>query len=165
MTGAPGDGLVAELTWVHRLIRRDLETVGRLAAEVTDGLPGPDAVAVIRSLEVGSPLWQLKVNCLQYCRFVHAHHHAESAMLFPRLRLANPELGPVVDKLESDHLKVSDLLDDVSAAALDLTETETEGTRKRLADALSDLGRELLAHLDYEEENISATLRTMGGWW
>jgi hemerythrin superfamily protein len=165
VTGPAGDGLVAELKWVHRLIRHDLQTVGRLAAEVSDGLPGPDALAVIRSLEVGSPLWQLKVNCLQYCRFVHAHHHAESAMLFPRLRLANPELGPVVDKLESDHLKVSDLLDDVSAAALDLTETETEGTRKRLADALSDLGRELLAHLDYEEENISATLRTMGGWW
>jgi Hemerythrin HHE cation binding domain len=71
------EGLVGELKWVHAMIRQDLRTVRRLAAEVTAG-----------------PLWQLKVNCLRYCRFVHMHHHAESAFLFPRLRRSNPALGP-----------------------------------------------------------------------
>jgi hypothetical protein len=147
------------------MIRRDLVVVQRLAADVGGGLPGDEAAAAIAALETGSPVWQLKVNCLQYCRFVHMHHHGESAMLFPRLRQANPALGPVVDKLEADHARVSDLLDEVSAAALELTGTEAEGTRKRLVDALDGLASELLAHLDYEEENISGTLRTWTSWW
>jgi len=96
-----GDAMVAELKWVHRVIRHDLETVRRLADEVGDGLSGAEAAARIEDLAVGSPLWQLKINCLQYCRFVHAHHHAESALLFPRLRQSDPALGPVVDRLEA----------------------------------------------------------------
>ncbi len=185
VTGSQGDALVSELRWVHRLIRRDLQIIEQLAADLGAGLAGEDAAAAITSLEVGSPIWQLKINCLQYCSFVHSHHHAESAMLFPRLRLSNPSLGPVVDKLEADHARVSDLLDDVSAAAIELTGQDvagqssagrnsagqesagpdSEGARKRLIDALTDLAAELLAHLDYEEENISDTLRTWTTWW
>jgi hypothetical protein len=100
-SSSQGEALVDELKWVHRLIRRDLQTVCALAADVQVGLPGDDAVAAIQSLEVAGPLWHLKINCLQYCRFVHAHHHAESALLFPRLRATNPALGAVVDKLET----------------------------------------------------------------
>ncbi len=161
---APGEALVEELKWVHDLIRRDLGTVRRLAGELSNGLAGEAAATTIQSLEVGSPLWQLKINCLQYCRFVHSHHHAESALLFPRLRLANPALGPVVDKLESDHARVSDLLDDVSAAALELAEQEDAAVRQRLIDALQVLSAELLAHLAYEEEHVSGTLRSWSSW-
>lgn len=169
-----GEALVEELKWVHGMIRQDLETVRALAAAVADGLPGAEAAQTVRSLQVSGPLWQLKVNCLQYCRFVHMHHHGESALLFPRLRESNPALGPVVDKLESDHAEVSDLLDDVSAAAMTLAADEEAageeaareeaGARERLRSALADLSAVLLAHLDYEEEQISDTLRTWTGW-
>jgi|HubBroStandDraft_6_1064221.scaffolds.fasta_scaffold542481_2 hypothetical protein len=159
-----GDALVAELQWVHRVIRHDLETVRRLADEVGDGLSGAEAAATIEELAVGSPLWQLRINCLTYCRFVHMHHHAESAMLFPQLRRSDPALGPVVDKLEADHARVSDLLDEVSAAAQSLAGTEDAEMRKRLIVALTSLSDDLLAHLDYEEENISGTLRTWTSW-
>jgi hypothetical protein len=184
-----GEALVRELKWVHGMIRRDLQTVRVLAAAVADGLPGAEAAQSIRSLQISGPLWQLKVNCLQYCRFVHMHHHGESALLFPRLRESNPALGPVVDKLESDHAAVSDLLDDVSAAAMALAADEGPAgeeavcgeavreeavreeavreeaeARERLSSALADLSAVLLAHLDYEEEQISDTLRTWTGW-
>jgi hypothetical protein len=164
-----GEALVEELKWVHDMIRRDLQTVRALAAAVADGLPGAQATQTVKTLQVSGPLWQLKVNCLQYCRFVHMHHHGESALLFPRLRESNPALGPVVDKLESDHAAVSDLLDDVTAAAgtlaaqEDAAQDEAE-TRDRLSSALADLAAVLLAHLDYEEEQISDTLRTWNGW-
>jgi hypothetical protein len=163
-TPAPGDGMVAELTWVHGMIRRDLEIVRGLADRLTDGLPGESAAATIADLAVGSPLWQLKVNCLQYCRFVHMHHHGESALLFPHLRRSDPALGPVVDKLEADHARVSDLLDEVTAAAVALAAQESAAGRKQLIGALADLSDELLAHLDYEEEHISPTLRTWTSW-
>ncbi|HEY2312248.1 MAG TPA: hemerythrin domain-containing protein [Streptosporangiaceae bacterium] len=159
-----GEALVAELRWVHRLIRRDLQAVRALAADLQAGLPAADAAAAIQSLEVASPLWRLKINCLQYCQFVHAHHHAESAMLFPRLRRTNPALAPVVDKLEADHAQVSDLLDGVSAVASELAGHEEPAARERLIDALGDLSTVLLAHLDYEEEHIAGTLRTWAGW-
>ena len=160
-----GEALVSELKWVHGLIRRDLQSVERLAAELGAGGPAGDAVATVRSLEIASPVWQLKINCLQYCRFVHLHHHGESAMLFPRLRESDPALGPVVDKLQADHDAVSVLLDDVSAAAQELADSDDADGRARLIAALTELAAVLLTHLDYEEASISATLRTWDGWW
>jgi Hemerythrin HHE cation binding domain len=159
-----GEAMVAELRWVHDMIRRDLRTVGQLAAGVQDGLPADEVVAGLRSLAAGGPLWQLRINCLQYCRFVHSHHHAESVLLFPALRRANPALGPVVDKLEADHARVAGLLDNVEAAAGDLAGQEDPAVRQRLTAALQTLSTDLLAHLAYEEDNVADTMRSMTGW-
>jgi hypothetical protein len=159
-----GEALVAELKWVHDMIRRDLRTVRQMAADVAAGLPAEEIQAGITSLAASGPLWQLKINCLQYCRFVHSHHHAESVLLFPGLRRVNPALDPVVDKLEADHLAISDLLGEVGAAAGELGRQEDQAVRQRLTRALQDLSTDLLAHLEYEEENISDTLRTLPGW-
>jgi hypothetical protein len=159
-----GEALVAELKWVHDLIRRDLGTVRQMAADVTAGRPAEEIQAGIRLLTANGPLWQLKINCLQYCRFVHSHHHAESIILFPGLRRVNPALDPVVDKLEADHLAVSGLLDEVEAAARELSSRDDPAGRERLTQTLKNLSVDLLAHLQYEEEHISGTLRTLSGW-
>jgi hypothetical protein len=162
-----GEALIAELRWVHDMIRRDLRTVRQMAAGVTAGLPAEQIRAGIASLAAGGPLWQLKINCMHYCRFVHSHHHAESVMLFPALREANPALNPVVDKLEADHLNVSRLLDEVETAARALGEREDPADpalREQLRAALQALSTDLLAHLEYEEEHISGTLRTWSHW-
>jgi hypothetical protein len=159
-----GEALVAELKWVHDMIRRDLSTVRRMAADVAAGLPADEVGHAIRSLAANGPLWQLRINCLQYCRFVHSHHHAESVLLFPELRRADPALNPVVDKLESDHVHVSGLLDEVEAAAGDLSTEESPAARQRLTQALETLSADLLAHLKYEEDQISGTLRTWSAW-
>lgn len=159
-----GEALVQELKWVHSMIRKDLRAVRRMAADVTAGLPAKQIRSGIRALAANGPIWQLKVNCLQYCSFVHAHHNGESAMVFPALRRSNPALNPVVDRLEADHAKVSDLLDQVDGAARALGQGEDAEIRRRLSDALHNLSRELLAHLDYEEEQISDTLRTWKHW-
>jgi hypothetical protein len=159
-----GEALVAELKWVHDMIRRDLATVRGMAADVAAGLPAQEVRSALRSLATNGPLWQLRINCLQYCRIVHSHHHAESILLFPELRRADPALNPVVDKLEADHVHVSGLLDDVEAAAADLGGSESPAARRRLIQALDTLSADLLAHLQYEEEQISGTLRTWAAW-
>jgi hypothetical protein len=155
---------VAELRWVHDMIRRDLRTVRQMAADVVAGLPADQVKARLESLAAGGPLWQLRINCLQYCRFVHSHHHAESILLFPALRRANPALDPVVDKLEADHLAVSRLLGAVEAAAQALGEREDPARRDHLGQTLQNLSTDLLAHLEFEEEHISGTLRTRSRW-
>jgi hypothetical protein len=159
-----GEALVDELTWVHDMIRRDLAKVRVLAADVAAGLPAEDVRAGLASLATNGPLWQLKINCLQYCRFVHSHHHAESLLIFPELRRTNPALNPVVDKLEADHARVSDLLDEVEAAAQALSLRDEGSVRPRLVEALQSLAVDLLDHLRYEEEQISGTLRTWQRW-
>jgi hypothetical protein len=159
-----GDAMVAELTWVHDMIRRDLRTVRQMTADAAAGGAAGQIQAGIGSLAASSPLWQLKVGCLHYCRFVHSHHHAESVLLFPALRRANPALNPVVDKLEADHASVSDLLGEVETAARELSDAEDPAARSRLIDALHKLSADLLAHLQYEEDHISDTLRTWSDW-
>jgi hypothetical protein len=152
-----------ELLWVHSILRRDLAIVEQLAADVDDGLSGEAVEEALGELKTSGPLWQLKINCLRYCRFVHAHHGAEDVLLFPSLRAANPAIGPVVDRLEADHVRVSDLLDAIEAAARSLSETDHDDARRRVIDGLRELHVHLLEHLDYEEENAGPTLRRLQG--
>ena len=174
---APGEHLVQELLWVHGMIRRDLDVLGRLASDVASGMPATDVRASLRNLQTQGPLRQLRVNCLRYCHFVHSHHGAESAILFPGLRRVNPSLGPTVDRLEADHRTVAVLLDSVEALADDLVRDRAEvapadespdesagGTRQRLVAAIDALGAHLIEHLDFEEESISPTLRQLNAW-
>ena len=51
-------------------------------------------------IEVRSQVWalqsrellaQLGAGCLRHCRFVHAHHGAEDALLFPAVRKGGPD--------------------------------------------------------------------------
>jgi len=93
---------------------------------------------------------------------VHTHHHVEDTMLFPGLRLVNPSLCPVIDTLEADHRVVSGLLDRVEDAANLLLKEES--ARETLTDALRELAQHLLTHLDFEEENLSPTLRRLRSW-
>jgi Hemerythrin HHE cation binding domain len=141
-------------------VRRDLARVEGLAREVAAGMPGPELEAELAELKTAGPLWQLKVNCLRYCRFVHLHNNLEDAMLFPALRDADPAIGPVVDRLEADHRRVSDLLDTVEAAAARLTAAEDDA-RGDVVLALEELQAHLLEHLDYEELNAGPVLRRL----
>jgi hypothetical protein len=150
-----------ELLWVHAAIRRDLATVEQLAADVGNGLAGEAVEDALAELKTNGPLFRLKVNCLRWCRFVHAHHGAEDVLLFPALRAVDPTIGPVVDRLEADHARVSDLLDVVEAAARALTETAEDDARQRVVAGLGELHTHLLEHLEYEELNAGPAIRRL----
>jgi hypothetical protein len=156
-----GEALFEELLWVHGMVRQDLETVRGLAARVAGGLPPAELAAEVRSLEANGPLWALKVNCLHYCRFVHGHHRLEDVALFPALRAAEPDIGPLVDRLESDHRRVAEQLDELEAAVSALAADDVAEPRARVVTALDALAEHLLAHLELEEESIGPALRRM----
>jgi iron-sulfur cluster repair protein YtfE (RIC family) len=161
---SPGAALVDELLWVHGHIRHDLAVVQALSAQVLAGATPEDVSEQLGRLQTNSPLWKLRVNCLYYCRFVHAHHHLEDVALFPELRRTNPALGPVVDKLEADHRRVADFLDEIEAAVRELGRADTHDARQRIVEALDGLREHLLAHLAYEEIEITPTLAQWTAW-
>jgi len=107
-----GRAMFKELLWVHAALagpgnRREARRRRR------NGLPGEAVERRLGSSRRRPPV-QLKMNCLRYCRFVHSHHRAEDALLSsPRFREIDPSMEPVVDRLEADHARVSDLLDAV----------------------------------------------------
>lgn len=156
---ARGQAIYEMLLTVHALIRRDLERVERLAAQALEGLAAADLRQELREIRRDGMLWQLQVNCLRYCSFVHSHHHAENADFFSELRDTNPAINPIVDRLQAEHRRVSDDLDAVEAAARALEHDDGEQARKAVVDTLGALGQNLLAHLDYEERSIKTTVR------
>ena len=158
----PSNPLLEELQWVHAMLRRDLRTCQQLADAALNGGPAGEIRAELGQLRARGPLFQLRVNCLRYCSFVHAHHGGEDVMLFPAVRRAAPELAAVVDRLEADHRAVSALLDEVEAAARVLD--DDVAVRTRLADALTTLSAQLLEHLDLEEKTLAPVLQTWNHW-
>jgi hemerythrin superfamily protein len=154
----PGEHLLSELKMVHNALRHDLAICRTLADQVAVGAVPEYVREQIRSLQTSGPLWKLRVNCLYYCRIVHTHHTIEDVALFPAIRRSKPELGSVVDRLESDHRKVSHLLDEIEAGADALLVQDGMTTRVRVVDALNDLTTDLLAHLEFEEEAIGPVL-------
>jgi hypothetical protein len=153
-----------ELLTIHAYLRRDLETVRRLARDARDGLSPQTILADIRNLETNSPLWRLKFGCLHYCRFVHGHHSLEDAALFPMVRKHDPSLTSVVDRLEADHLKVHHITERIAAVA-DQVPTDASGvSRFQLVEALTELEEHLLAHLALEEASLGPLLSSWDHW-
>ena len=144
---------------MHSMLRRDLSIVRELADRVESGLPADELRTELRSLETTGPLWQLRVNCLQYCRFVHGHHRLEDIALFPAIRRSDPGLGTVVDRLQADHRRVSELLEVVEEGAQALTENGDAAGREQVTAGLRELESHLLAHLDLEEESVGPAIR------
>jgi len=159
-----GEAMADELLWVHSKIRHDLGVVRDLAERVLNGAPPAEIRSEIAALQTNSPLWKLRVNCLYYCRIVHTHHRIEDRFLFPALRQTNPVLDPVVDRLESDHLRIGGHLDEVETGVDELVANDAPLSRQRLVDGLNRLAEHLLAHLSYEEESILPTMRTWETW-
>lgn len=155
---ARGRSIYRLLLGVHAAIRSDLERVEELAEQAIHGLPAEELRQGLEDLKRDGMLWRLRIHCLYYCRFVHSHHGAEDYAFFPELRELNPDINPIVDRLEADHRRVSDDLDAVEAAANVLLEDVGQPARQAVADALHVLADRLLEHLDFEERTLETTV-------
>lgn len=163
-SAAPRTGMFRELLAIHTLLRRDLQTVRRLADETRAGLAPQEILTAIRNLETNSPLWRLQYGCIYYCRFVHMHHTIEDAALFPMIRKHDPSLNRVIDRLEEDHLTVHHITERIAAVAESMPNDPSEASRDQLVEALSELERHLLAHLALEEQALGPLLSSWDSW-
>jgi hypothetical protein len=156
---ARGRAIYQTLLGVHAHIRRDLDLIQELAAQALEGVTAEDLRRQLDVLKRDTMLWQLRINCLRYCSFVHLHHGAEDADFFAELRDTNPAINPVIDRLRGEHRRVSDDLDAVETAANALRQDDGQQARKAVVDTLRTLRENLLAHLVYEERSIETTVR------
>jgi hypothetical protein len=158
---ARGRAMYGSLLAVHALIRGNLDLIEELAAQALKGIDAEDLRRQLHALKRDTVLWQLQVNCLRYCSFVHLHHKAEDGDFFSELRDTDPAINPVIDRLQAEHRRVSEDLDAVEAAANALGHDDGQQARRAVVDTLRALRENLLAHLDYEERSIEAAVRRL----
>jgi hypothetical protein len=85
--------------------------------------------------------------------FLEVHHESEEQLVFPLLRERCPGDGPLVDRLEAEHVDAIALLQRAQGAV-----TAWEGGDRDAApaarDALESLRSQLVGHLDLEEASM-----------
>ena len=121
---------------VHSALQRDLLRV----RDVLAAQPPPE---VRQRIALGRHVvWLME--------FLHAHHSAEDAGLWPAVRRRNPAAGGLLDSLEEDHARIAPAADALLEVARTYTSTTTDEPRRALIEAIDRLVEVLFPHLDRE---------------
>jgi hypothetical protein len=141
------------LLGVHAHLRDELEQLRRTVDQVETGAASAAAArSHLNTMAVRQNYWTLGAFCAAYCRVVATHHTIEDQAWFPALRDAEPDLAPVIDRLEAEHVSIAALLDAMDAALVAMvTDPAAVVEVRRVVDELSGA---LLAHLEYEESRL-----------
>lgn len=154
-------GAGAHLVEVHDGLRAELTRLRDIVEQVVAGEEQAHrARNAINELTVRQNNWTLGAYCAQYCRFVTGHHGLEDRSVFPHLRRSDPALTPVLDRLESEHLVIHDVLEQLDEALVGLVSGASGSAElRRVVDRLSET---LLDHLAYEEVELVPALDRHG---
>ncbi len=153
---------------VHDHLRRELDQVRDIVRQVRQGLLTAGAArSVINTMAMRQNNWTLGGFCQSYCRVVTGHHTLEDRSIFTHLRRAEPDLGPVLDRLHEEHEVIADVLEQVDEALVGLVGDDPYGRSggaaldelQRALDLLTDT---LLSHLAYEERELVHPLARHG---
>jgi alkanesulfonate monooxygenase SsuD/methylene tetrahydromethanopterin reductase-like flavin-dependent oxidoreductase (luciferase family) len=153
---------------VHDHLRGELAQLRDIVGQVRRGSMSTGAArSVINTMAMRQNNWTLGAYCETYCRLVTGHHTLEDRSIFVHLRGAEPDLGPVIDRLEEEHHVIADVLEQVDDALVGLVGTESYGRAGREAldeiqRALDLLTDTLLSHLAYEERELLHPLARHG---
>jgi alkanesulfonate monooxygenase SsuD/methylene tetrahydromethanopterin reductase-like flavin-dependent oxidoreductase (luciferase family) len=153
---------------VHDHLRGELAQLRDIVGQVRRGAMSTGAArSVINTMAMRQNNWTLGAYCETYCRLVTGHHTLEDRSIFVHLRGAEPDLGPVIDRLEEEHHVISDVLEQVDDALVGLVGSEPYGRAGQ--DALDEIQRALdlltdtlLSHLAYEERELLHPLARHG---
>lgn len=135
---------------------------GRLVAwdrelrEVHDRLRGALRVArEAADVDVPDAARDLLLYCHGFCVALSGHHLGEDRALFPSLRVAHPQLAPVIAKLEQDHSMIASLLAGLRAAV------DAAESGERLARHLEGLAAIMESHFRFEERELLGILSSL----
>ena len=146
---------------VHDMLRRELEELRGVLAEVRDGARGAgEARAALNDMALRQNDWAVAAFCARYCGIVTQHHGLEDDAIFPHLVRSEAALGEVVDRLREEHLAIHDAVQAVDRALVDhIRRPESYDGIQAAIDFLTDA---LRSHLSYEEHEIVEPLARHG---
>lgn len=152
--GAPAD--TSMMTIVHNALRRDL-------VRARERLAAPTALPPAQLRAIGAHLGWLM-------HFLHAHHEAEDAGIYP-LTLARaaefPDLLEVLERMGSEHEDIAAGITGLETASAALAADPSDTTAAAAVAAIDALTAVLLPHLAEEEREampIVSRLVTHGEW-
>jgi hemerythrin-like domain-containing protein len=147
---------------VHDALRSELERLRDLVEQVSRGQTDPTTVrSFLNRMTIRQNHWTLGAFCETYCRVITNHHTLEDRSVFPHLNRSDPDLAPVIKRLEDEHETIADLLERVDGALVALVAAEEDGFDEvhHTVDVLSDA---LLSHFSYEERELIEPLARHG---
>ena len=146
---------------VHDHLRAELGEVRSLVERVVGSALDPGAArSQINVMTMRQQNWSLGAYCQSYCRLLTGHHTLEDAAMLPHLRRSQPELGPVLDRLEAEHHVIHEVLEGLDRALVRYVEDPSCGDG--LQEAVDLLTDTLLSHLSYEEHQLLEPLARHG---
>nr|WP_223168139.1 hemerythrin domain-containing protein [Nonomuraea sp. SYSU D8015] len=147
---------------VHDHLRAELAQLRDLIDQVAAGaLDAAAARSHINTMTMRQNNWTVGAYCESYCRLVTMHHSGEDAMIFPRLRRAEPALAPVLDRLKEEHQAIHKILERIDRALVAFV-GDPAGRLGDLRSAVDLLTDSLLSHLSYEERELVEPLARHG---
>lgn len=151
------------LKMIHDHLRQNMQTIGGLIERASAGTITPEEIAAeTADLEIVDNYRRFGNLCGRYCQVVHTHHSIEDHSLFPALRTQGEAFAKVADRLQAEHVVVHELLlrqiDTLNALVREPSSSRFEDARE----VYEALGRVLLSHLGYEEEEIGDALGYFG---
>src|SRR3954452_15729790 len=151
------------LVEIHDHLRSELTRLHGLVEEVRRGvLTAGEARSEVHAMSLRQNNWTLGAYCQSYCGFVNGHHTLEDTSVFPHLRSAEPEAGPVLDRLQDEHVVIHGLLDAVDGALVGLVRDNDAAALDAVEQSIDLLADRLLSHLAYEERELRGPLSRHG---
>jgi hemerythrin-like domain-containing protein len=146
---------------VHDMLRRELDELRGVLAEVRDGARSAgEARSALNDMALRQNDWAVGAFCARYCGAVTQHHGLEDDAIFPHLVRSEASLGPVVGRLREEHLAIHDAVQAVDRALVDhINRPESYDGIQAAIDFLTDA---LRSHLSYEEHEIVEPLARLG---
>ncbi|WP_141014827.1 LLM class flavin-dependent oxidoreductase [Nocardioides sambongensis] len=146
---------------IHDHLRGELARLYDLIDQVEAGtMDAGRARSLINEMTLRQNDWALGAYCQSYCRLVTTHHTIEDTSMFPHLRASDPELSPVIDRLEEEHHAIARVLDDVDRALVSVVSGVHDTAPLRASvDLLADT---MTSHLSYEERELVEPLARFG---
>jgi len=156
-----GQAVARHLVDVHDHLRAELAQLRDLLDQVRQGSVRPEqARGALSEMTMRQNNWTLGAYCAAYCTMLTGHHHLEDTAIFPHLRRSDAALGPVVERLEHEHLIIHEVVESVDRALVRLI--GNPGDFGELTEAVDVLSDALLSHLSYEEQQIMEPLARFG---
>jgi hypothetical protein len=145
---------------MHRARTHGRNRTSTISTDPSSSSSEPTAYLAARALQdadgdqppVGLGL-QIRQHCLAFCESLHFHHSGEELMLSD-LERRHPQLGEAITRLRAEHQTVDRIRGDLNRLLREVRTAEAERFRAEL----DSMSRELLAHLDYEEESLIPVL-------